>query len=113
MFLFELGDVVGSTVDNDPVQLSIQCDRTTATGKLRGNNQQSLSLLCLATSSPLNCCSFGFWSFDSWFILSMIEISRCQLPVRQTRRQERMVAIIARKRILVVKRQGADEETVA
>lgn len=57
--VFELGDIVGSTVDDDPVHSNVQWDRITAASKLGGNNQQSLSLLCLATSSPLNFCSFG------------------------------------------------------
>lgn len=59
VLLFELGDIVDSTVDNDPVQSSVQWDRLTVAGKSKANNQQSLSLLCLPTSWPLNFCSFG------------------------------------------------------
>ena len=59
VLFFELGDIVDSTVDNDPAESMVQWNRITAVGRLGETNQQSLSLLCLATSSPRSFCSFG------------------------------------------------------
>ena len=59
VLLFELGDIIDPTVDNDPAQSSVQWHSMMAAGKLGESNQQSLSLLCLATSSPLHFCPFG------------------------------------------------------
>jgi hypothetical protein len=56
MFLFELRDIVGSAMNDDPVQ-SICKSGQRSNGE--ETNQQSLSLLCLATSSPLHFFSFG------------------------------------------------------
>ena len=57
MFFFEFRDIVGTTMDDYPVyipQLAVgQCEEE------KKSNQQSLSLLCLATSSPLHFFSFG------------------------------------------------------
>ena len=58
MFFLEFCDIVGTAMDDYPVyvpQLAVgQCIE----GK-RKSDQQSLSLLCLATSSPLHFFSFG------------------------------------------------------
>ena len=58
MFFFEFRDIVGTTMDDYPVyilQLAVgQCVEDE-----QKSNQQSLLLLCLATSSPLHFFCFG------------------------------------------------------
>ena len=58
MFFFEFRDIIGTTMDDYPIyflELAVgQCVE-----EEKKSNQQSLSLLCLATSSPLHFFSFG------------------------------------------------------
>ena len=58
MFFFEFRDIVGATMDNYPVFI-LQSAVGLHVEEQKKSNQQSLSLLCLATSSPLHFPSFG------------------------------------------------------